>query len=91
MPKLTLSQSNGSLSIAYPLGNAASNGDIITISGGTFALGSTTLIGDDLVGATFIVDSNTVSFAAPDKPTGVYVGMIVQSDGHVTSFPITYN
>lgn len=90
MPKLTPSQMTGGLTIAYPLGNAASNGDTITVTSSNFDVGSLVQIGNSMVDVVIRANNTTLSFEAPSLPTGDYVSRVVGPDGRFVTMVVRY-
>lgn len=88
MPKLTLSQSNGGLSFAYPLGDVASNGDIITLSG--VDIGTSVQINDSLIDVVSYSNTTTLTFEAPPLPAGSYIARIIRPNGQFMMLTINY-
>jgi hypothetical protein len=75
------------IDIAYLDGQSASNGEIITITGSGFVPGMTVLVANETASITSILDSNTITFTAPDLGSGMYMGYIIHPDGRFTVLP----
>lgn len=75
------------IDIAYLNGQSASNGEIITITGSGFTTGSVVLVANTTAAVTSIVNSNTITFVAPNLGSGMYMGYVVHLDGRFTVLP----